>query len=99
MGEIVRVFLSAKGKLKIVTSAKHTATEKAFEEWEQDNYLVTTQLWNNMKFTVSANIMFLDIAKEFWEAVHDTYSMMQNASRVFEVCGIYLVSDNFRRLL
>ena len=77
------VSLSARGKLKIVTFMKSTSAEKAFEKWEQDNYLMMTWLWNNMKSTVSANFIFLDTAKEIWEVVRDTYSIKKNASWVF----------------
>ena len=40
----VSLFLGARGKLKIVISVKLASTEKAFEEWEQDNYLVVIWL-------------------------------------------------------
>jgi len=29
--------------------------------------------------------MFLDSAKDIWDAIHDTYSLQNNASRIFEV--------------
>ena len=64
-GRNMWVFLDARGKLKIVTSAKPTSTEKTFEEWERKNYLVMTWVWNSMESKESANFMFLDTAKEF----------------------------------
>ena len=34
---------------------------------------------------MSVNFMFLDTTKKNWEAIHDSYSMKKNTSRVFEV--------------
>jgi len=63
---------------------KLASIEKAFEEWERDNYLVMTWLWNNIESKASVNFIFLDTAKEIWKVVRDTYSM-KNIARVFEV--------------
>ena len=48
-----------KRQFEVVTSVKPTFTE----EWERDNYLAMTWLWNNIEY-VGANFKFLDTAKE-----------------------------------
>ena len=68
----LQVFLGVRGKVKYVS------TSKGLEEWEQDNYLVMTWLWN-MESSVIINFMFRD-NKKTWKVDCDTYSMKKNAS-------------------
>lgn len=59
-----------------VTGDKPSAiVTKATEEWECNNYLVMSWLWNNMKPSVSANFIFVDSAKDIWDEVHAIYTM------------------------
>ena len=50
------------------------------EEWESDNFMVMTWLWNSMEPSVSANFMFHTMAKAIWDDVHATYSLENNSS-------------------
>ena len=65
--QFVRVYLGAR-KLKFVTSKKVSlsdaeSTKTAEEEWDIDNFMVLTWLWNNMEPYVSTNSMFHTSAK------------------------------------
>ena len=60
--------------------------------------MVINWLWNNIESTVSTNFIFLDAAKEIWEAVIDTNFIRLKASRDFEVYEDLFVSDKAKRL-
>ena len=59
--------------------------ETTEEEWDSDNSMFMTWHWNSMEPNFSPNFTFNTMAKAIWNASHATYSLENNASRVFEV--------------
>ena len=60
-----------------------SSEDKEFVEWQLNDYLVMTMLLNSMESYVSSNIIFLETAKEMWEALHQMYSDDKNVSHIY----------------
>ena len=83
--QAMKVALGARKKLKYIESVAPAKDSKDYEDWVSENYVVMSWLWNSMEPTVCSSVMFLSSAKEIWESVHETFSMENNVSRVYEV--------------
>ena len=81
-GRNLWVFLGIRGKLKITFILQNLPLLKRHLK---NGNKITIWWWLGFKTSVSANFIFLDIAKEIWEAVCDTYFIKKNAYRVSEV--------------
>jgi len=64
---------TARRKQKIITSEKSSFSDTkspktAEEEWDNDNFMIMTWLWNRMESYVSTNFIFLATVKATWGA-------------------------------
>ncbi|XP_059653399.1 uncharacterized protein LOC132300375 isoform X2 [Cornus florida] len=88
--QAVKISLGALRKLKFVTHDPPSKTATGYDDWETDNYMVMSGLWNSMEPSIASNFMFVNTAKEIWDAVKetypmDTYPMDTDVSRIYSL--------------
>ena len=83
--QLVRTFLKGKGKIRQLTDSSPKESDPRFHDWDIEDSMIMSWLWNAMQPEVSKNYMFLSSAKDIWEMVRCTYSMIQDASVIYEI--------------
>ena len=78
--QAIKVALSGRKRLKYIEFAPLSKDNKEYEDWVSETYVVMSWLWNSMKPSISANVIFLSTAKAIWEAIHEMVSMEKNVS-------------------
>ena len=58
----MRMHIGAKGKLKHFMEDPPQES-RSLDEWQQDDFMIMTCLWNSMEPNVAANFLFLETAK------------------------------------
>lgn len=59
-------------------------------QWELENSTVMSWLLNSMELELSNGYLFMDTAKEIWDAVSQTYSHKGNMAQIYELkCRIH----------
>ena len=53
--------------------------------WDAENSMIMSWLVNSMEPEIGQNFMYLDTAKELWQAVGETYSDLGNSGQVYEI--------------
>ena len=66
-------------------AAPKDVNSEDYEAWEDDNCLVKSWLLDAMTKEIRSLFLRLTTAKEIWEAVKQTYSVDQDASRVYQL--------------
>ncbi|KAJ9556712.1 hypothetical protein OSB04_011326 [Centaurea solstitialis] len=56
-----------------------------FKAWDEEDSMIMAWLWNSMLPEISDTMMFMDNAKDIWNAVQETYSKAKDAAQVYEV--------------
>ena len=81
------MFVCGRGKDGHLTgeTAAPEATDPKFRSWKTDNHLVMSWLINSTTTQVGENFLLHKRAKEIWEAAYETYSSIENTSKLFEV--------------
>nr|CAN61281.1 hypothetical protein VITISV_018008 [Vitis vinifera] len=74
-----------KGRLSHVLGIKPKRGDPTFEEWDKDDSMIMSWLWDSMNLAVSDTHMFLTIAKEIWDSICRTYSKACDAAQVYEI--------------
>ena len=49
-------------------------SDPKFQNWDEDNFMIMSWLWNLMLPEISSTCIFFSMAKEVWDAVRQTYS-------------------------
>ncbi|KAJ1440353.1 Serine/threonine-protein kinase, active site [Sesbania bispinosa] len=83
--QLVRTVLKGKGKLSHLTESGPKQEDPKFTTWDEEDSLIMAWLWNSMIPEISDTCMFLNSAKEIWDAVEQTYSKAKDAAQVYEV--------------
>ncbi|KAJ1387969.1 gag-polypeptide of LTR copia-type [Sesbania bispinosa] len=83
--QLVRTVLKGKGKLSHLTESGPKQEDPKFTTWDEEDSMIMAWLWNSMIPEISDTCMFLNSAKEIWDAVEQTYSKAKDAAQVYEV--------------
>ncbi|KAJ1377738.1 Retrotransposon gag domain [Sesbania bispinosa] len=83
--QLVRTVLKGKGKLSHLTEPGPKHEDPKFTTWDGEDSMILAWLWNSMIPEISDTCMFLNSAKEIWDAVEQTYSKAKDAAQVYEV--------------
>ncbi|KAJ9547058.1 hypothetical protein OSB04_019601 [Centaurea solstitialis] len=83
--QLVRTFLKGKGKLGHLTEAAPGSGTKGSDVWEEEDSMIMSWLWNSMTPEISDTCMFLSTAKKIWDALHDTYSKVNDAALIYDI--------------
>ncbi|XP_020212421.1 uncharacterized protein LOC109796961 [Cajanus cajan] len=83
--QLVRTVLKGKGKLSHLTEYGPKQEDPKFTTWDEEDSMIMAWLWNSMIPEISDTCMFLNSAKEIWDAVEQTYSKAKDAAQVYEV--------------
>ena len=60
-------------------------SDPKFQNWDEDNIMILTWLWNLILPEISGTCMFLSTAKEVWKVVRQIYSKVCDAAQIFEI--------------
>ena len=69
------------GYISGTKAAPSNKKSKEYEEWEDENCLAKSWLLDVMTKDIRSLFLRLSTAKEIWEAVKNTYSVGQDASK------------------
>ncbi|XP_058111131.1 uncharacterized protein LOC131254143 [Magnolia sinica] len=85
--QAVRIFIGGKWKLGHITGTLSCLADGDSKkvEWESDDMIVMSWLWNSMADNVRSGLLFLKTVKEIWDTVHELYSDAHNMSRIFQL--------------
>lgn len=83
--QLVRTFLKGKGKLGHLLGTGPSKEDPKFDAWDEHDSMVMSWLWNSMLPEISDTVMFLNTAKEIWDAVKETYSKVHDAARIYKI--------------
>nr|XP_027083707.1 uncharacterized protein LOC113706007 [Coffea arabica] len=83
--QLVRIFLKGKGKLCHLLEIASDSETARFEAWEQEDSMIMSWLWNSMIPEISDTCMFLPTAKAIWDALHQTYSKVNDAALIYDI--------------
>ena len=56
-----------------------------FDAWDEQDSMIMAQLWNSMTPEISDTCMFLTIAKDIQDAIHQTYLKALDATQVYKI--------------
>ena len=89
------MYLGVRGKLKIFISGKLSFSDAKSpqipaKEWDRDNFMFMTWLWNSMELYVFADFMFASVTT-IWDAARDTSLWRVTTLRSLRCMGRYLV--------
>ncbi|KAJ9543949.1 hypothetical protein OSB04_023656 [Centaurea solstitialis] len=62
-----------------------TRRSPLFKAWDKEDSMIMACLWNSMVPEISDTMMFMDNAKDIWNAVQETYSKAKDAAQLYEV--------------
>lgn len=83
--QLVRTFLKGKGKLQHLLGTGPKKGEAGFEAWDEEDSIIMSWLQNSMTPEINDISMFLPTEKAIWEALHQTYSKMNDAALIYEI--------------
>ena len=70
-------------------------TSEEYETWEDENCMVKSWLLDAMTKDIRSLFLRLSTAKKIWEAVKQTYSVSQDASKAYQLyCEVISVLQN-----
>ncbi|KAF7149507.1 hypothetical protein RHSIM_Rhsim02G0175900 [Rhododendron simsii] len=83
------------GYISGTKAAPSNKKSEEYEEWEDENCLVKSWLLDAMTKDIRSLFLRLSTAKEIWEAVKNTYSVDQDASKAYQLhCEVFSVCQN-----
>ena len=83
--QFVEPYLKGKGRLSHVLGTGPKRGDPTVEEWDKDDSMIMSWLWDSMNLAISDTHMFLTIAKEIWDSICRTYSKACDAAQVYEI--------------
>lgn len=78
----MRVFLRAKKKLKLIVDDPLPKTDEKYEDWEIQNSIVMTWLWDSMEPSIAVKFMHMTTAKKIWNGVKKISQQVGNVGGV-----------------
>ncbi|KAJ1424705.1 hypothetical protein SESBI_11409 [Sesbania bispinosa] len=92
--QLVRTVLKGKGKLSHLTESGPKQEDPKFTTWDEEDSMIMAWLWNSMIPEISDTCMFLNSAKEIWDAVEQTYSKAKDAAQYMKVIKAKCTEDS-----
>jgi len=83
--QLVRATLKGKKKLNHLEGNPPAKTDSKYEDWDDEDSLIMTWLWNSMTLEISRNCMLFSAAKEIWKNLCQTYSMKKDTAACYEI--------------
>ncbi|RVW89560.1 Protein enhanced disease resistance 2 [Vitis vinifera] len=80
----VRTVLKGKDKLSHLIGIGLGLEDLKFNQWDEEDSMIMSWLWNSMLPKISGICMFLTMAKEIWETIRQTYSKGINHASGFK---------------
>ena len=77
--------MKGKGKGSHLTNNAPDEKDAKFKSWDEEDSMSMAWLWNSMVPEISDKCMFLESAKEIWEAVEQTYSKAKDVAQIYDV--------------
>ncbi|XP_019052206.1 PREDICTED: uncharacterized protein LOC109114308, partial [Nelumbo nucifera] len=76
-----------RGKWGFVSGSKKDPPENdsSYERWMQENYTVIEWLVNSMQPQISQHYLWMNLAKEIWGSVAETYSQKLNVAKAYKL--------------
>ena len=66
-------------------SKQPSESDSNFDDWESENAMVCSWLFNSMEVHICKSYIFIDTAKDVWNSLIRTYSFSGNVAKWFEV--------------
>lgn len=83
------------GFISGVKAAPKDVKSEEYETWEDENCMVKSWLLDAMTKDIRSLFLRLSTAKEIWDAVKQTYSVSQDASKAYQLhCEVIYVHQN-----
>ena len=67
--QLIRTVLKGKGKISHLMGTGRNLGDPKFEAWEEEDSMIMAWLWNSMTPEISDTCMFLNTAKDIWDAM------------------------------
>lgn len=83
--QLVRRTLKGKGKANHLTEYAPKEEDPKFTKWDEEDSMIMAWLWNTMIPEITDTCMFLNSAKEIWNAMDQTYSKAKDAAQIYDV--------------
>jgi len=83
--QLVRATLKGRKKLNHLEGNHPAQNGPKYEDWDDEDSLIMTWLWNSMTPEISRNCMFCSITKDIWENLCQTYSMKKDTAACYEI--------------
>ena len=83
--QLVKTYIKGKGKLSHLLGPTINKDDPNFVSWDEENSQIMSWLWNSMQPKISRTCMFLSMAKEIWDAIHQTSSKVWDAAQIYEL--------------
>ncbi|BAT76446.1 hypothetical protein VIGAN_01444800, partial [Vigna angularis var. angularis] len=80
-----RKTLKGKGKANNLTEDSSTEEDPRFTKWDEEDSIIMAWLWNSMILEITDTWMFVNFAKEIWNAMEQTYSKAKDAAQIYDV--------------
>jgi len=96
--QLVRATLKGRKKLNHLEGNPPAKTNSKYEDWDDEDSLIMTWLWNSMTPEISRNCMFFSTAKEIWENLCQTYSMKTDTAACHTSQGSLSVTNYYGML-
>ena len=81
----MRTVLKGKDKLSHLIGIGLGLEDPKFNQWDEEDSMIMSWLWNSMLPKINGICMFLTMAKEIWETVRQTYSKVRDAAWNYEI--------------
>ncbi|CAN6454775.1 unnamed protein product [Victoria cruziana] len=79
------LYLCRKSKIEYVNGKvlPSNISDPSYEEWEANDKIVTSWLLNSMEPAIAEGFLFLNSAKEVWDALEEMYGEGHNLAKVY----------------
>ena len=81
----MRTVLKGKDKLSHLIGIGLGLEDLKFNQWDEEDSMIMSWLWNSMLPKINGICMFLTMAKEIWKTVRQTYSKVCDATQIYEI--------------
>ncbi|KZV34264.1 hypothetical protein F511_39919 [Dorcoceras hygrometricum] len=84
--QAIKLVIDGKGRLGCLTGeiAEPAKDDPKWRGWKSENSMVTALL-NSMEPSIGRTYLFRPTEQEVWDVVHETYSDLENSSRIFDL--------------
>ncbi|KAF7119628.1 hypothetical protein RHSIM_Rhsim13G0000300 [Rhododendron simsii] len=81
----VKVYLRGKRQSKFITDLPPPKGDASLPEWEEEDSDLMCLLWHSLEPHIATTVEFCDTSKQIWDALAESFSQLNNVSRVFEL--------------